>query len=114
LARHARDVTDFLIRDVGLTEVQVDEMWSFVKKKQKNVDEGDSDGDRQGDCGIYIAKKADTKLPLAHSTGKRVQATADTLLETVRKRGKKPTGDGKATFMSDGNDQYIKAIWLDG
>jgi hypothetical protein len=25
-------VTEFLIRDVGLTDVQVDEMWSFVKK----------------------------------------------------------------------------------
>jgi transposase-like protein len=37
LARHARDVTDFLIRDVGLTEVQVDEMWSFVKKSKRRL-----------------------------------------------------------------------------
>jgi IS1 family transposase len=80
------------------------------QKKQKKVDEGDGDRDRQGDCWIYLAKKADTKLHLAHSTGKRVQATADELLETVRKRGKKPTEDGKATFISDGNDQYITAI----
>ena len=29
---------------------------------------------------------------------------------TVRRRGKKPTEDGKATFISDGNDQYIIAI----
>ena len=79
-------------------------------KKQKNVDEGDGDGGRQGDCWVYIAKKADTKLHLAHRTGKRVQATADTLMETVRKRGKKPTEDEKATFISDGNDQYITAI----
>jgi len=79
-------------------------------KKQKKVDEGDGDGGRQGDCWIYIAKKADTKLHLAHSTGKRVQATADALQETVGKRGKKPTGDGKATFISGGNDQYINAI----
>ena len=79
-------------------------------KKQKKVDEGDGDADRHGDCWIYIAKKADTKLHLAHSTGKRVQATADKLMETVRKRGKKPTEDGKATFASDGNDQYINAI----
>ena len=35
LARHAREVTDFLIKDVGLTEVQVDEMWSFVKKTKE-------------------------------------------------------------------------------
>jgi len=31
-------------------------------------------------------------------------------METVRKRGKKPTETGKATFISDGNDQYITAI----
>jgi len=80
------------------------------KKKQKKVDAGDGDADRHGDCWIYIAKKADTKLHLAHSTGKRVQATADKLMETVRKRGQKPTEDAKATFISDGNDQYINAI----
>ncbi len=32
LARHAREVTDYLITNVGLTQIQVDEMWSFVKK----------------------------------------------------------------------------------
>jgi transposase-like protein len=37
LARHARDVTDFLIKNVGLTEVQVDEMWSFVKKNKRRL-----------------------------------------------------------------------------
>lgn len=31
-------------------------------------------------------------------------------METVRRRGKKPTEDAKATFISDGNDQYINAI----
>ena len=80
------------------------------QKKQKKVDAGDGDADRHGDCWIYIAKKADTKLHLAHSTGKRVQATADKLMGTVRRRGKKPTEDAKATFISDGNDQYVNAI----
>jgi len=37
LASHARDVTDFLIKNVGLTEVQVDEMWSFVKKNKRTL-----------------------------------------------------------------------------
>ena len=49
LARHARDVTDFLIKYVGLTKVQVDELWSFVKK-QKKLNEGDVGVDRHGDC----------------------------------------------------------------
>lgn len=35
LAIHAREVTDLLITDVGLTQIEVDEMWSFVKKTKK-------------------------------------------------------------------------------
>jgi len=62
------------------------------------------------DCWIYIAKEVETKLRLAHSTGKRVQATADKLVKMVRKRGKKPTKQENATFASDGDDQYTKAI----
>jgi len=37
LARHAREVTDFLLHDVGLTKVQVDEMWSFIKKNKRTL-----------------------------------------------------------------------------
>ena len=37
LARHAREVTDFLIHDVGLTKIQVDEMWSFIKKNKRTL-----------------------------------------------------------------------------
>jgi transposase-like protein len=37
IARHAREVTDFLIRNVGLTPVQVDELWSFVKKNKRKL-----------------------------------------------------------------------------
>jgi len=37
LARHAREVTDLLIRNVGLTRTEVDEMWSFVKKNKRKL-----------------------------------------------------------------------------
>jgi len=30
-------VTELLINDVGLTKVQVDEMWSFIKKNKKTL-----------------------------------------------------------------------------
>lgn len=36
LANHAREVTDFLITNIGLSQIEVDEMWSFVKKRKKN------------------------------------------------------------------------------
>ncbi len=84
-------------------------MWSFIKK-QKNVDEGDAYADKHDDYWIYIAKKADTKLHLAHSTGKRVLKTAHKLMKIVKKRCKMSTDDEKATFTSDGNSHYIGAI----
>ncbi|GCC10816.1 IS1 transposase [archaeon] len=82
------------------------------QKKQKKVDPGDAGADRHGDCWIYIATKTDTKLHLAHSTGKRIQDTADRLTTTVKKcgKGKAPAKDDKATFISDGNDQYTTTL----
>jgi len=37
LATHAREVTDYLINDVDLSQIEVDEMWSFVKKNKKTL-----------------------------------------------------------------------------
>ena len=39
LARHAREVTEFLIRDVGFTRIQVCEMWSLIKKNKRKPTE---------------------------------------------------------------------------
>ncbi len=36
LDNHAREVTDFLITNVGVSQIEVDEMWSFVKKREEN------------------------------------------------------------------------------
>ncbi|RZN16343.1 MAG: hypothetical protein EF812_00230 [Methanosarcinales archaeon] len=80
-------------------------MWSFIKK-QKNVDEGNDYTDKHGDYWIYIAKNEDIKLHPAHSTGKKMQETANELMKTVKKRCKMPIDNEKATFTSDGNSQY--------
>lgn len=82
----------------------------IYKKKQKNVGKGKSNRPEEGDVWIYISKKRDTKLELAHATGKRIQDTANELIKKTKKRGKKPTKEKKATFISDGNDQYVKAL----
>jgi len=37
LAQHAREVSDFLITNVGLSHIEVDEMWSFVKKSKRKL-----------------------------------------------------------------------------
>jgi IS1 family transposase len=42
-----------------------------------------------------------------------VQDTADELIGLIKKRGKQPTEDEKATFFSDGNTQYTHALLED-
>lgn len=37
LARHSREVTEFLLTEVGLSRVQIDEMWSFIKKNKRTL-----------------------------------------------------------------------------
>ena len=37
LALHARETSDFLITNVGLSHIEVDEMWSFVKKSKRKL-----------------------------------------------------------------------------
>jgi transposase-like protein len=37
IALHAREVSDFLITNVGLSHIEVDEMWSFVKKSKRKL-----------------------------------------------------------------------------
>jgi hypothetical protein len=51
LAEHAREVTDFLIQKVGLTKIEADEMWSFIKK-HKNVNPADDRTDEYGIAGF--------------------------------------------------------------
>ncbi len=41
LVIYVRAVTDYLISNVGLTQVQVDKMWSFVKKSPLLEMQGD-------------------------------------------------------------------------
>lgn len=34
-AEHAEEVSQYLMKDLELTQVQVDEVWSFIKKKRR-------------------------------------------------------------------------------
>lgn len=37
LAAHARRVTSYLVHDLGLSEYEVDELWTFVKKTKRKL-----------------------------------------------------------------------------
>lgn len=37
LAKHADNLTNFLVHDLGLSEYEVDELWTFIKKTKRRL-----------------------------------------------------------------------------
>jgi IS1 family transposase len=64
-------------------EVQLDEKWSFVTKKQKHCRDGE---DRQGDCWDHVALDAESRLVLSAVVGKRTEANATQVVHEMCER----------------------------
>src|ERR1017187_10395259 len=62
---------DRVIRNVASKRVQVDEIWSFVGAKQKNVTAERAEREICGDAWTFVAIDADTKLAISWLVGRR-------------------------------------------
>jgi IS1 family transposase len=67
-------------------EVQFDEMWSFVAKKQKNCDPANPADDHKGDWWDHIAYDPEHKLVLAVVPGERVTESVVEVVTEVKDR----------------------------
>jgi hypothetical protein len=79
--KHCEEMTDYFLRNLHLDRVQVDEIWSYIKKR-KNIIRGDPE-----DCGeLYTltAIKKDARLFISHYKGERRTKDAT---ELFRRRG---------------------------
>ena len=103
---HAIKVNRSLLNNVEVTECQLDEMWSFIGKKEKNLDPVEKLHKILGDAWIWIAFDAINKITLAYNIGKRTVPYAISLIEDV-KRVTKHIPD---LFSSDQLDQYAEAL----
>ena len=63
-------------------DVECDEVWSFIGKKEKRV--RPEDDQNLGDCYTFVAIERHTKLVLNIAMGKRDQATTDIFIEGFR------------------------------
>jgi IS1 family transposase len=89
------------------TEVQFDEKWSFVAKKEANCDRDDPADDRKGDCWDHVALDPEHKLVVAVVPGKRTAENTEALVEEFRRR----TGGRLMDLMtSDDYPAYETAI----
>jgi IS1 family transposase/transposase-like protein len=91
------------IRNVPVRDVECDEVWSYVGKKQRRVRPDDDQS--LGDAYCFVAIERHTKLVLNIALGKRDQATTDVFIEGVRH-----ATSGEFQITTDGFAPYRRAI----
>jgi IS1 family transposase len=92
------------IRNVSVRDVEADEVWSFIGKKQKRV--RPDDDPNLGDCYTFVAIERHSKLVLNIAVGKRDQATTDIFIEGLRHA----TSSSPFQITTDGFNTYPSAI----
>jgi len=93
---------DEKMRDLPCTRLEMDEIWGFVGKKERNVREGD---DGVGSVWTFCAIDADTKLVPAFKVGDRDAATANAFVADVASRMRM-----RVQISTDGLRAYVQAI----
>jgi IS1 family transposase/transposase-like protein len=91
------------VRNVEVRDVECDEVWSFIQKKEKRV--RFDDDPNFGDCYTFVAIERHSKLVLNIAMGKRDQSTTGVFIEGLRHATR-----GEFQITTDGFAPYRKAI----
>ena len=101
---HCKNHHDRFVRDLAPARVQMDEIWSFCNKKEKNVPVEEK-GQGHGDAWTWIALDPDSKLVISYRTGSRDSVTGYAFVEDVADRL-----TARVQITSDGLPVYERAI----
>ncbi|MGA3101594.1 MAG: IS1 family transposase [Terracidiphilus sp.] len=93
------------IVNVPVQDVQVDEIWGFVGKKEGH--KTDKDGAELGDAYCFIGIERSTKLVLAFHLGKRTAKSTDAF---IGKLAYATASDNRFQLTSDGFSPYVSAV----
>jgi len=94
------------IVNVPCQDVQCDEIWGFVFKKEAHKYPWEKDNNAIGDAYCFVGIERHTKLVLNFALGRRSQATTDAFIEGLRVA----TGPRRFQISTDGFQPYISAI----
>jgi IS1 family transposase len=94
---------DKTMHNLNSENIQVDEIWGFIGKKQKNVTEDDDQ--TKGDVWTFIAVDADTKIVPCYKVGKRTLSHATDFICDLAGRL-----NSRIQLSSDGLAAYTEAV----
>jgi transposase-like protein/IS1 family transposase len=92
------------IQSVPVKDVEVDEIWGFVGKKEGH--KTDEDGAELGDAYCFIGMERSTKLVLAYHLGKRTAKSTDDFIGKLAYA----TSTDRYQLTSDGFKPYVSAV----
>src|ERR1700676_4521178 len=75
---------DAMMRDLRAGQIEIDQLWSYIGKKQKRMRPDDDPS--KGDCYTFIAMDAINKAIISYRSGKRDAETTEHFLTDLRKR----------------------------
>jgi transposase-like protein len=107
-AEKAAEINRHLLREVKVTEVQLDELWSFIARKHATeaTDDGEST-EESSDCRqwIWVSLAPEFRLLLAAYVGPRTLHSALILIQMTA-----AVVLGVPCFFSDGLSSYLPAL----
>jgi IS1 family transposase len=95
-----------LIVNVPVKDVQLDEIWGFVQRKEAHKCPWEANNNSIGDAYCFVAIERKTKLVLNFALDRRDQATTDIFIEGLRAA----TSKQRFQITADGFQPYRSAI----
>lgn len=99
------DYQDAALRNIHAKRVQVDEIWSFVGCKQKQVTLEKMEAGICGDVWTFVAIEAQSKLVISWLVGRRDAGCATDFLQDVERRL-----SNRIQLTTDGHRMYLNAV----
>lgn len=97
------------VRNITVSEVQADEIWGFVGKKESRRSFGEKDFHYLGDAWTFIAIDKDTKMVLAFELGKRNTESARKFMRKLAVA----TSEEQFQLTTDGFQPYLYAVGME-
>jgi IS1 family transposase len=99
-------LTDAVMRNLDINSVQIDEFWSYIYKKQAQVNRKKRSGfDHEGDIWTYVALDVTSKLVPCYWIGNRERYDSRAFMEDLASRLK-----NRIQLSSDGLASYADAV----
>ena len=106
VGQNCEKILDSTMHNLTCKNIQVDEIWCYVGKKQRHLNDNDN-WKELGDQLVFVALDADSKLIPSYIVGKRSAGNAQAFIKDLSERL-----DNRVQLSSDALNAYIEAVEL--